>query len=337
MSEMLPEMFDAAAGELAQGMEDGAGAYAQFIEETAEKEEQCVGNEMSADADAAKAISAIGEKAGQDAGDVTDVADAAGSGVPGETAGGPDGTGVTAGGDGGGLTPDALVDSNGWAPQERDLEFLGQDPEQLQWLAERSAPMGMTPEEYQEFRGSMLDAARQDGIDPDSLDVRAQGSAANYYASDKKLFDVDQINQDPDAASRLREWFGDSTDYPAHHMFDSRYKLGLDSDPSDYDINISSTDMVDRARAIWDAQAAAGNPYDGSFLQGHEYVNKDVAADAFPALDQWKETWSSRLNRDVSWAVFHSGGPPNELLSDGSGLSVHFRDSDWIIHAPEKS
>jgi RHS repeat-associated protein len=84
MSQMLPEIFEAGAEELAQGMEDGAGAYAQFIEDTAEKEEQSVGNELSADAKNVDAIKAVGEKAGQDAGDVSGVADGAESGVPGE-------------------------------------------------------------------------------------------------------------------------------------------------------------------------------------------------------------------------------------------------------------
>lgn len=59
MSQMLPEIFEAAGQEMAQGMEDGAGAFAKVIEDAAEKEDQCVGNELSTDAGAVKALSLI--------------------------------------------------------------------------------------------------------------------------------------------------------------------------------------------------------------------------------------------------------------------------------------
>jgi len=85
MSQMLPEIFEAGAETVGQGVEDGSDALATTLEDAAQKEEDSVANEMSAEAKNAEAIKAIGDKAGQDAGDVPDVPGAAGPGAPGET------------------------------------------------------------------------------------------------------------------------------------------------------------------------------------------------------------------------------------------------------------
>ncbi len=63
---------------------------------------------------------------------------------------------------------------------------------------------------------------------------------------------------------------------------------------------------------------------------GHGFLSKEVMTSAFPKLAAWHQQWSAALGRDVSYAVFHSEGPWDTLVRDG--VSVHFRDTDWIVH-----
>jgi hypothetical protein len=198
--------------------------------------------------------------------------------------------------------------------------------------------MAMTPEQYREFKSSMFDALQKDGISPHEVDIRVHGSGANYFTSDRKPFDLNQIRTNPTARARLEEWLGEGP-YPAHHMFGSRYKLGLDDKPSDYDVNLSSDKIVQAAKARWDARAAAGRPYKGSFYAtdektgkpAHGYVNKKLVEDTFRTTHKWALNWSKSLGRDVSWAVFGSSGPTD---TSATGVSVHFRQADWIMHSP---
>jgi hypothetical protein len=110
--------------------------------------------------------------------------------------------------------------------------------------------------------------------------------------------------------------------------FDAHSKLGIDPEPSDYDLNISSSRMVEIARASWDPAKFVGN-----FVVGHGYLNKAVMDVAFPTLARWKEQWSALLDRDISHAVFASEGPWN-ITHIGIGVSSHYRDTDWMMHSP---
>lgn len=219
---------------------------------------------------------------------------------------------------------------------ERDLGFLQWRPEQ--WMR-GEAPLGMTPADYQQWRSSLLDVLGREGVPPDAVDVRLLGSGSEGFSGPHKPMwsQADQqIAADPEARSRLAHWVGEDPDRFGSRPFDSGYRLGVD-EPSDYDINLSSDAMVARARELWEQRGRPGDLFSGA----HQYVNKEIAAEAFPGLDAWRRQWSERLGpapgdgRDMSWAVFPSSGPKDVSVN---GFFVHFRDDyDWIVHRPQGS
>jgi hypothetical protein len=220
------------------------------------------------------------------------------------------------------------VDDSGYRLQPRDLEFLGLNREQVDWALDRQAPLGMTPELYRGFRTSLLDTLRAEGIAPEETDIRLHGSSANFFSGSHKAMPTEvELADNPQAQARLREWFGDDPNRPLRRPFDSLHRLGLD-EPSDYDLNISNDRMVEIARARWDPAQ-----YEGDFIKGHGYLNKVVVRDAFPQLDAWATSWSERLGREVSHGVFSGSGP---FDTSATGMSVHYRESDWIVHSPAK-
>lgn len=220
------------------------------------------------------------------------------------------------------------VDDSGYRLQQRDLDFLRLTCEQIDWVLDRRAPLGMTPAQFSEFRSSLLEALRREGIDPAETDIRLHGSGANVFSGSHKTLPTEaELADNPEALARLREWLGDDSNRPLRRPFDSMHRLGLD-DPSDYDLNISNARMVEIARSRWDP---ARFPKD--FMQGHGYLNKGLMNDVFPELRAWAQHWSRTLGRDVSQAVFEGTGPLN-TSGMGSGISVHFRETDWIVHSP---
>jgi hypothetical protein len=81
MSQMIAELLEDGAGQVAQGMEDGTEALANTLREAAQKEDDAVANEMSADGKSLETIQAIGHKFGQDAGDVAGAGGSAAGGT----------------------------------------------------------------------------------------------------------------------------------------------------------------------------------------------------------------------------------------------------------------
>jgi hypothetical protein len=220
------------------------------------------------------------------------------------------------------------VDDSGYRLQQRDLDFLGLTREQIDWLLDRQAPLGMTPEQFSEFRSSLLDTLRKEGVDPAETDIRLHGSAANAFSGIHKTLPSEaELAGNPEALARLREWLADDPNRPLRRPFDSLHRLGLD-DPSDYDLNISNARMVEIARTRWDPTRFAGD-----FLKGHGYLNKELMNSTFPELSRWAQNWSQALGREVSHAVFDGTGPLDSS-GIGSGISVHFRETDWIVHPP---
>lgn len=182
---------------------------------------------------------------------------------------------------------------------------------------------------------TVLVVLRRNGISPGQVDIRVHGSAAHYYTGDNKPFDLEEIDRHEVARERLKEWFGDNGNYPAHHLFDSRYRLGLDTRPSDYDLNISSDAMVALAQAHWDdvmsdRSADDGGRYRCRFRDDQGRVHREVVRATFPALDEWAYSWSEVLGRDVCLDLYPSSGPND---TSDTGVSEHFRDTDWVVHS----
>ncbi len=220
------------------------------------------------------------------------------------------------------------ADDSGYRIQPRDCDFLDITPEQVEAWASREAPLGMTQAQFSEFRETLFDALQREGFRPEDVDVRLQGSSANFFSGEHKWLPQASEIGNPEARARMDQWFGDDPDRPLRRPFDSMHRLGLDDEPSDYDIQISSDAMTEVCRHQWELDGSLGdftNPKYG-------FVNKDSFKAMYPSLWQWAERWEAETGRPVVPALFPGVGPPD---NSAAGVSSHFRESDWRIH-PER-
>ncbi|MGC4745879.1 toxin glutamine deamidase domain-containing protein [Micromonospora sp. DT201] len=215
------------------------------------------------------------------------------------------------------------ADDSGRQLEPRDCEFLGITPESVMAWADRSAPLGMTAAQFAEMKAGLFEALRGDGLDPALVDMRLQGSSAHFFSgAHKRLPTEADLVDEPEALARLRDWSQGSS-LPQRRPFDSMYRLGLE-DSSDYDFQFSSQAMVDLATQ----HAAEKYPELRVVNKRYGFVAKKVARECFPRLFEWAERFTNELGRDVVPAIFPGAGPPDRR---DSGVSSHFRDSDWII------
>lgn len=221
------------------------------------------------------------------------------------------------------------TDSTGRQMTPAEAEHLGISPDQIQWLHDRDAPLGQTPEQFQEFRSSLFGALREDGVADADVDVRLQGSSAKGFSGPHKDFlprpgsEAREYLDSPEGQSKLADWPAGPENYPANRPFDAGSKLGFD-EPSDYDVQISSDAMLRKAAEVHEA---AGRSPDTLINPKYGFLNKETARETFPALGEWARRWEQNLGREVNPAVFQSSGPPD----NSPGISAHFQDSDWII------
>ncbi|MFF3429899.1 hypothetical protein [Streptomyces sp. NPDC002602] len=232
-------------------------------------------------------------------------------------------------------------DDTGYEIRDEDLEYLGLDEQQVEAWQRFEAPLGMAPEQFKEFKSSLNDALAADGIDPERVDIRLQGSSAQFFSGSHKDFPTERdLADQPEAQTRLADWMGDrpESERPARIPFDAKHLLkvedaeGVAEPPSDYDVQISSDSMVDKATETWEAADPAERKPDVMHPK-YGFVDKRVAERAFPALDEWTKHWEQETGREVAPALFSSEGPP-DTSGVGTGISTHFRDTDWIINRP---
>ncbi|MBG6067784.1 toxin glutamine deamidase domain-containing protein [Micromonospora ureilytica] len=215
------------------------------------------------------------------------------------------------------------ADESGRQLNPKDCEFLGITPDAVLAWADRSAPLGVTRAQFAQMRADLVDALRQDGLDLSTVDIRLQGSSARFFSGPHKQMPTEsELVDNPEALARLQGW-SQGEPLPLRRPFDAMYRLGLE-EPSDYDFQISSDEMVERARQH------AAEKYPGLRVVNSRYgfVTKKVARECFPRLFEWAERHARGLGRDVVPAIFPGSGPPDRA---GTGVSSHFRDSDWIV------
>ncbi|MFF5702945.1 hypothetical protein ACFY7H_10630 [Streptomyces sp. NPDC012794] len=232
-------------------------------------------------------------------------------------------------------------DDTGYEIRDEDLQFLGLDEKQVEAWQRFEAPLGMSPEQFKEFKSTLNDALAADGIDPDQVDIRLQGSSAQFFSGSHKDFPTESdLADQPEAQNKLVEWMGDrpESERPARIPFDAKHLLGVEDGngeaepPSDYDVQISSSDMVGKARDAWEASDPDTRKPDVIHPK-YDFVDKKTVEKAFPALDEWKDHWEQETGREVAPALFTSDGPPDRT-GVGTGISTHFRETDWIINRP---
>lgn len=207
----------------------------------------------------------------------------------------------------------------------------GVSQQELGWLEDRQALLGMTPQFYQEWTASLFAALEADGISSEEVDIRVLGSATRGFSGPHKKVPASE-------GSPLATYF-----------FDMKHRGG-DPEPSDYDINLSSDRMFDIALAgLTERDVAA---YGKKLVIDHGYLNKQLVYERFPNVKSWSEEWERRsiellscvrdgvclaeehLPRDMSYAVFRGSGPAD---STHLGHSVHFQDTDWVVRPQDGS
>lgn len=233
-------------------------------------------------------------------------------------------------------------DDTGYEIQAEDLEFLGLNEDQVEAWQNFEAPLGMTAEQFTEFKSSLNEALAADGIDPEQVDIRLQGSSAQFFSGSHKDFPTEEdLADQPEALAKLTEWMGDRTESerPARIPFDAKHLLGAGNgdggieDPSDYDVQLSADSMVDKAKEVWEAADPEKRRPDVIHPK-YNFVDKATMRESFPAMNDWAKNWEAETGREVAPALFGTGGPPDQSAV-GSGISTHFRETDWIINRPE--
>ncbi|MFI5707848.1 hypothetical protein [Kribbella sp. NPDC051620] len=192
--------------------------------------------------------------------------------------------------------------ANGYQVRARDLEFLGYSREQLEWWHGRTAPNGLTPGQFREFRSSLLDALRSDDVPAESVEVFLKGSSVSFFANKRKTLPTPaELADQPVARARLEQWLGDDADRPRSRLFDAMHRLGLEP-PSDVDLVISSDEMVRRARERFEADPTRGP--DDYLHPKYRFVRKSLINETFPSIADWTDRWQAMLGREVTPAVF---------------------------------
>jgi len=238
-------------------------------------------------------------------------------------------------------------DDTGYLVQPRDLKFLGLSREQVDWWRRYQAPLGTTPQQFKEMSSSLYEALCSDCASFQDYDVRLQGSWAFFFSGRHKNFPTEQdLAGQPAALERFQRWMGSipPAERPARRPFETLYKLGaLDEKgtrvgPSDADFHISSDAMVAAARQKWDDLRDTGKLTEQDLKIGfihpkYSFINRTAVREAFPDLAKWATVWEERLGRPVAPSLFPSSGPPDKTQQD-TGVSTHFRDSDWVVTPP---
>lgn len=234
-----------------------------------------------------------------------------------------------------------VSDDSGYEVRERDLAFLSIAPDAMLAMMEQKVPLGMNAQEFDQFCASLETAAQRDGLH--DLDARLQGSSAHFFAGRHKsmaylrealVTDFERERRRyPEAIEqqqveeRMASVWADPDDRPLRRPFDAYYKLGIARDPSDYDVQISSDILAERARAKL-APLGLADEFDIRHAT-YRYINKALVYQVAPHLHIWSALQSDLLRRSVTLAVFPGSGP--ERVEDPTQMSSHHQSSDWVL------
>jgi len=165
-----------------------------------------------------------------------------------------------------------LVDDAGYLLQARDAGFVGVSVDSLRALTSRAYPLGFSSmEDWQSCLDELREALRSDGLE--GADVRIKGTAATFFShSPGKPFPQSGAECGAQAAANGLDgtaaegrWSGspyaDAQVIPHRAFWDSRHQLGIDSEGSDYDIQISSDALAEALRARYPDGTVRGRFY----------------------------------------------------------------------------
>lgn len=235
-----------------------------------------------------------------------------------------------------------LRDDNGYHIRDADLEFLSISQSDVDNMVSRTAPLGMTEPEYSQFVDALRRAAELDGVV--CLDVRLKGSSAHFFSGAHKqmAYDRESVTQDfEDLRSRFPQPFeldrimrrlatnwNDPENRPIRRPFDVYWHLGIANSRSDYDIQICSDAIADRARNRLRGLGLC-DEYEDRHPE-YRFIKKQLVYEVAPYLTAWCTLQSDILRRKVTIAAFPTDGPrPPD--GDDTPVSNQLRPSDWII------
>ena len=196
-----------------------------------------------------------------------------------------------------------LVDDAGYLLQARDAGFVGVSVDSLRALTSRAYPLGFSSmEDWQSCLDELREALRSDGLE--GADVRIKGTAATFFShSPGKPFPQSGAECGAQAAANGLDgtaaegrWSGspyaDAQVIPHRAFWDSRQQLGIDSEGSDYDIQISSDALAEALRARYPDGTVRGR----SIVSAHGgHFTHAVLVRTFAALAAWSGRWQTRL------------------------------------------
>lgn len=234
------------------------------------------------------------------------------------------------------------TDHTGYAATPRDLAFLELDERALRDLVTRHRPLGMSRHDYEFLVNELSRALVREGIT--EIDLRLQGSSAHFFSSPHKLMPytieaVANLMLDEKAVPPeyylcdrilrciLDQW-PEGENRPCSRPFDSLYVAQLTDQPSDYDLQIASYQMVQivedeiERRGFDPSQITVNNA-------SYKFVRKQFSEAFFPHISMACGRVSERVGRPVTWALFDGGGPQED--ASRPHLSSHFKGSDWVI------
>lgn len=234
-----------------------------------------------------------------------------------------------------------LSDDSGYSIRDSDLAFLSITRDAVIAMQGHRVPLGMTTAEFEYFCDSLRNAVKQDGIE--DIGIRLQGSSARFFGGAHKKMSYEPVGIVQDfelerdrlpqpteltqIAERLNTTWPNSPNRPLRRPFDAYYKLGIARVGSDYDIQISSNTLANRARERVEA-LHLGAEYETRHAT-YRFIKKGIIFEVAPRLELWRSRLSDILRRTVTIAVFPRSGP--DYLADNPLLSSHHKSSDWII------
>lgn len=235
-----------------------------------------------------------------------------------------------------------LEDGYGYRARTTDLVVLGISRESFDAWANRVCPLGTHPDLFDLFTTTLDRALKRDGLS--DADVRLQGSSANFFSGHHKYMPyarAEVVEAFRTARGRrpypvelnlilgrLYEFWPEERTRPRRRPFDSLFKLGIEREPSDFDVQLSSDQLHQRVCGML---AELGVEVEDAMvtLPAYSFIRKDIVVEAAPRVTEWALRMSDVMGRGVTVAAFPSCGPPDS----GRPASSHFRDSDWLLLA----
>lgn len=226
-----------------------------------------------------------------------------------------------------------------FAITSHDLTFLALSQAAIARWRDRTAPLGLTDHIFA-FTNRLFTALAADDVT--DVDVRVQGSSTTFFSGTHKampisqqeraeLFEADHLG--PPSTDERREievrwtYWMQRRPAPTRRPFDSLFRLTIHRDGSDIDLQLSSYEATDRARAIMAETPAVDRP--PLFHPRYDFVSDEYASLVLAATYLFANDEAERIGRPVTIKLFDGGGPPDK--STRSSLSAHFRESDWIL------